>query len=161
MGFVVFLILIPLAWLGSLIASVAVAVNAFQRWGRRRGTWALLCPLGVLLTLNLGSVFVPIPPMTGEDRIDRIVSILKSVAYFILGIALAITGWVKTHPRVFPEGCCQKCGYELIDLPRCPECGTERLATTSGDGDPTSKATTNSPGPTPLDSLAGKDNETR
>ncbi|MCC6971236.1 MAG: hypothetical protein IT434_13560 [Phycisphaerales bacterium] len=156
MGFVVFLILIPLAWLGTLIASVAVSVNAFQRWGRVRGAWGILCPLGVLLTLNIGSVFVPIPPMTGEDRIDRIVSILKSVAYFILGIALAITGWVKTHPHEFPEGCCQKCGYELNDLPRCPECGTDHPPTNGGELDQTSKATTSSPGPTPLDSLAGE-----
>lgn len=161
MGYLVFLIFIPLAWLGTLIASVAVSVNAFQRWGRDRGAWSLLCPLGVLLTLNMGRVFAPIPPATGEDRIDQIVSVLKSIAYSLLGIGLAITGWVKTHPREFPAGCCQKCGYELKDLARCPECGTDRPMTTKDEGESAGDATTNPSAPTPLDSSASKNDTTR
>lgn len=161
MGYLLFLIIIPAAYLGTLVASVAVAINAFQRWGRVRGVWGLLCPLGVLMFAAITDALGPIPRMGGEAQFDRLVEMGTSAAMALLGVALAVVGWIKTHPRQFPAGCCQKCGYDLRGLTRCPECGTEGVATTRGDGDPISKATTNSPGPTPLDSLAGKDNETR
>lgn len=88
-------------------------------------------------------------------------SLLDSVIFAILGIALAITGWVKTHPREFPVGCCQKCGYELKDLPRCPECGTDRPATTNDDAESAGGGSTIPPTPTPLDASASKENSTR
>ena len=65
--------------------------------------------------------------VTGQTA--RLGPFLESLALALLGIAVAITGWIKTHPRESPAGCCQKCGYELKDLPRCPECGSERLGT--------------------------------
>ncbi|MFO0835388.1 MAG: hypothetical protein U0638_10475 [Phycisphaerales bacterium] len=122
------MIVLCLAWLCALVGSIAASVSAFQRWGRVRGLWSLLCPLGVMLFFDLiieqFTTYAP-NPVTGQTA--RLGPFLESLALALLGIAVAITGWVKTHPRVFPEGCCQKCGYELNDLPRCPECGTPSL----------------------------------
>ncbi len=87
--------------------------------------------------------------------------VLESLALALLGIAVAITGWIKTHPREFPAGCCQKCGYELKDLPRCPECGTERSATTKEDGHSAGDGPATPSPQTPPDSLASSHDTTR
>lgn len=150
-------IIILLAWMCAFVASIAAAVNAFQRWGREQGLPGLLCPLGVLMTADLFiHQLTTYGTASAQGQPSQLRALLVSLAVAVLGVGLAVFGWLKTNPREFPEGCCRKCGYELNDLPRCPECGTDRVATTSGDGDPTSKATTNSSGPTPPDSLAGK-----
>lgn len=154
-------IIIFLAWMCAFVASIGAAVNAFHRWGRERGLPGLLCPLGVLMTADCCiHQLATYGTASAQGQPSQLQSLLVSLAIAVLGVGLAVFGWLKTNPREFPEGCCQKCGYELNDLPRCPECGTERVATTSGDGDPTGKASTNSSGPTPPDPLGGKDDQT-
>ena len=138
--------IILLAWICTFVASIGVAANAFQRWGRDRGLPGILCPPGVAMTSDL---FIHQLTAITVARASGSALNLPALGFAILGIALAITGWVKTHPREFPAGCCRKCGYELKDLPRCPECGTERSATTKEDGQSAGDGTTNSPAPPP------------
>lgn len=46
---------------------------------------------------------------------------------YLIAIVLPIGGAVllRTNYRVFPAGCCARCGYDLAGVPqlRCPECG--------------------------------------
>ncbi len=161
MGYLLFLIIIPAAYLGTLVASVAVAINAFQRWGRVRGVWGLLCPLGVLMFAAITDALGPTPRMGGEAQFDRLVEMGTSAAMALLGVALAVVGWIKTHPRQFPAGCCQKCGYELKDLPRCPECGADRPAATSGDAEFAGDGTTIPSAPARQESPASNRDATR
>ncbi|MFO0835387.1 MAG: hypothetical protein U0638_10470 [Phycisphaerales bacterium] len=154
-------IIILLAWMCAFVASIAAAVNALHRWGREQGLPGLLCPLGVLMTADCCiHQLTTYGTASAQGQPSQLRALLVSLAIAVLGVGLAVFGWLKTNPREFPAGCCQKCGYELNDLPRCPECGTDRPPTNGGESDQTSKATTNSPGPTPLDSLAGKGDQT-
>lgn len=144
-------------------ASVFVApVVGLRRHGWQRGWRAILAVPGALMSFALVMAWIGFMEGTYYlASLGDVAVLLLVVLVGLGGVVLQVVAWRAALRKPIGPGSCQKCGYDLKDLGKCPECGTERLATTSGDGDPTSKATTNSPGPTPLDSPAGKDNETR
>jgi hypothetical protein len=54
------------------------------------------------------------------------VSLLAIVVY--LGMAGVASVLLADAANLVPAGCCVRCGYEVKDLPKCPECGWDRGA---------------------------------
>jgi len=42
------------------------------------------------------------------------------------GVVLQVVAWRAALRKPIGPGSCQKCGYDLKDLGKCPECGTDR-----------------------------------
>lgn len=63
------------------------------------------------------------PPVTAALHI----LFIPLLPWGVLCAGVAALLWWRT-PRVFPAGCCQRCGYDLTGVAGapCPECGTPR-----------------------------------
>ena len=47
----------------------------------------------------------------------------------VAGLYVQFIAWRAALRTPIGPGCCQKCGYDLKELARCPECGTVRPGT--------------------------------
>lgn len=110
-----------------VIASFVALLIGVRRHGARGARWALIGPLGAIASAAL--VVAWIGYMEGAYRnppTKALVALVTLLTTGAAGLYVQVLAWrAALRPPIGP-GCCQKCGYELKDLPRCPECGTAR-----------------------------------
>lgn len=154
--------IIGILWIAIVIASFVALLIAIRRHGAKGARWALLGPLGAIASAAL--VVAWIGSMEGVYRnppARAIVALVLLLATGTAGLYVQVLAWrAALRPPIGP-GCCQKCGYELKDLRRCPECGTERSATTKEDGHSAGDGPATPSPQTPLESHAPKQDATR
>lgn len=150
--------IIGLLWIAIVIASFVALLIAIRRHGAKGARWALLGPLGAIASAAL--VVAWIGYMEGAYRnppAKALVALVMLLATGLAGLYVQVLAWrAALRPPIGP-GCCRKCGYELKDLSRCPECGTVRPAATSDDAAFAGDATTNSPAPPPESPASRRD----
>ncbi len=141
-----------------VIASFVALLIAIRRHGVKGARRALLGPLGAIASAAL--VVAWIGYMEGAYRnppLKALVALVTLLTAGAAGLYVQVLAWRAALRTPIGPGCCQKCGYDLKDLPRCPECGTERQATTSDEGESAGGGTTNPSAPTLLEYPASGD----
>ncbi|MBL8759753.1 MAG: hypothetical protein JNL50_00465 [Phycisphaerae bacterium] len=121
--------IIGLVWVVMVIASLVALLIGVRRHGVRGARAVLLGPLGAIATAAL--VVAWIGYAEGVYRNPPAKAVVVLVPLLLTGVAglyVQFIAWRAALRTPIGPGCCQKCGYELKELARCPECGKERAA---------------------------------
>ena len=127
---------IGLLWIAIVIASFAALLTGVRRHGVKGARMALLGPLGAIASAAL--VVAWIGYMEGAYRSPPTKALVALVGLLIVGLAgvyVQFAAWRDALREPIPPGHCKKCGYDLKELAKCPECGADRP-------DPSDKGTT-------------------
>lgn len=119
--------IIGLLWITLTIASFAALLIGVRRHGVKGARMALLGPLGAIASAALVVVWIGF--MEGAYRNPPTKALVAVVGLLIVGLAgvyVQIAAWRDAMREPIPPGHCQKCGYDLMGLGKCPECGADR-----------------------------------
>ncbi|MFO0835389.1 MAG: hypothetical protein U0638_10480 [Phycisphaerales bacterium] len=122
--------IIGLLWIAITIASFAALLIGVRRHGVKGARMALLGPLGAIASAAL--VIAWIGFMEGAFRNPPTKALVSLVGLLLTGLAgvyVQCAAWRDALREPIPPGHCTKCGYDLKELTKCPECGTDRLGT--------------------------------
>lgn len=113
-----------LAWAFLSLASLGAPVIALRRHGWRGGRSAIFAPLGALMSFGLVAAGTEYTGHPFPKNVDRLM-LLAILGVF--GVVVHVVSWRAAFRKAIPPGHCKKCGYDLKDLAKCPECGTASL----------------------------------
>jgi hypothetical protein len=122
--------IIGLLWIALTIASFAALLIGVRRHGVKGARLALLGPLGAIASAALVVAWIGF--MEGAYRNPPAKALVALAILLIVGLAgvyVQCSAWRDALREPIPPGHCKKCGYDLKELGKCPECGTERLDT--------------------------------
>lgn len=120
--------IILILWgLTALVSIFVVPIAGVRRHGFRRGFRTLLAVPGAAMSFGPVMAWIGYTERAfSRTSPDDVAALALAVVVGLVGVVLQIIACrAALRPPIGP-GCCQKCGYELKDLARCPECG--RLA---------------------------------
>lgn len=112
-----------------VLASFVALLVAIRRHGVKGARWALLGPLGAIASAALVVTWVGY--MEGAYRnpplVKQLVAVVGLLTVGLAGVYVQFAAWRDALRESVPPGHCKKCGYDLKELAKCPECGADRL----------------------------------